>query len=234
MSRCHREQVRARCDDLSARCRHGMDARGRAWCVARVPRAHAGSHLARRTRAPARARGRRRPLSSASRWSAHLALHRTGLVTVSGPHHAEATRAVSHADRTRTRVPGRLARRAARRIHLDLHAHGSRHRDVRAPASSGCLVPLVASEERGSGVGTALAFARLHHAHEHSYRIGWRLIDVDNRSSQRTAQKTAAESTRVIGELRYRNFFGRSWSRFATDTISPETVAVRAALEHRR
>ncbi|HEV7705757.1 MAG TPA: GNAT family N-acetyltransferase [Gemmatimonadaceae bacterium] len=92
----------------------------------------------------------------------------------------------------------------------------------------------VASEERGSGVGTALAYARLHHTHEQSYRVGWRLIDVDNWSSQRGAQKTATESTRVIGELRYRSFFGRSWSHFSSDTISPETKAVRAALVHTR
>ncbi|HMI58287.1 MAG TPA: hypothetical protein VK511_09575, partial [Gemmatimonadaceae bacterium] len=92
----------------------------------------------------------------------------------------------------------------------------------------------VASEERGSGVGTALAYARLHHAHEQSFRIGWRLIDIDNWSSQRGAQKTATASTRVIGELRYRSFLGRSWSRFTFDTISPETAATRAALEHTR
>lgn len=92
----------------------------------------------------------------------------------------------------------------------------------------------VASEERGSGVGTALAYARLHHAHEQSLRIGWRLIDIDNWSSQRGAQKTATQSTRVIGELRYRSFLGRSWSHFSFDTISPETAATRAALEHSR
>jgi GNAT superfamily N-acetyltransferase len=65
----------------------------------------------------------------------------------------------------------------------------------------------VASEGRRSGVGTALAFARLHRAHEQSCRIGWRLIDIDN---------------------------GRSWSRFSSDTVSPETAATRAALEHVR
>jgi GNAT superfamily N-acetyltransferase len=92
----------------------------------------------------------------------------------------------------------------------------------------------VASEERGSGVGTALAFARLHHAHEHSYRIGWRLIDIDNWSSQRGAQKTATASTRVIGELRYNSFLGRSWSHFSSDVVSPETLATRAALEQSR
>ncbi|MDQ2768008.1 MAG: GNAT family N-acetyltransferase [Gemmatimonadota bacterium] len=92
----------------------------------------------------------------------------------------------------------------------------------------------VASEERGGGVGTALAYARLHHAHAHSFRIGWRLIDIDNWSSQRGAQKTATSSTRVVGELRYRSVLGRSWSRFSTDAISPETAATRAALEHVR
>ena len=106
---------------------------------------------------------------------------------------------------------------------LPLPADGAYHWDL-----------FVASEERGSGVGTALAYARLHHAHEQSYRVGWRLIDVDNWSSQRGAQKTATASTRVIGELRYRSVFGRSWSSFTSDTISPETKAVRAALEQGR
>ena len=88
----------------------------------------------------------------------------------------------------------------------------------------------VAPEARGSGVGTALAFARLHHAREKSYRIGWRLIDIDNVASQRGAQKTATASTRVIGELRYRNFFGRSWYRLDLGAVSPETAPARAAL----
>ena len=90
----------------------------------------------------------------------------------------------------------------------------------------------VASRERGSGVGTALAFARLHHVHQQSYRVGWRLIDIDNWSSQRGAQKTATPSTRVIGELRYVSFLGRSWCRFAPGAVSPATAATRAALEH--
>ncbi len=89
----------------------------------------------------------------------------------------------------------------------------------------------VASAERGTGLGTALAFARLHHVHEKSYRVGWRLIDIDNLASQRTAQKTASASTRVIGELRYRSVFGRSWSRFSPGAVSPETATARAALE---
>lgn len=90
----------------------------------------------------------------------------------------------------------------------------------------------VASSERSTGLGTALAFARLNHAREQSYRIGWRLIDVDNLASQRTAQKTAAASTRVIGELRYRSFLGRSWSYYAPGVVSPETEKARAALVH--
>ena len=92
----------------------------------------------------------------------------------------------------------------------------------------------VASEERGNGVGTALAYARLHRAHERAFRLGWRLIDIDNWSSQRGAQKTATASTRVVGELRYVSFLGRSWSRFSPNAISPETAATRAALEHAR
>ena len=92
----------------------------------------------------------------------------------------------------------------------------------------------VASEERGSGVGTALAYARLHYARQKSYRIGWRLIDIDNIASQRGAQKTATASTRVIGELRYRNFFGRSWYRYDPGVVSPETAPARAALKPTR
>lgn len=92
----------------------------------------------------------------------------------------------------------------------------------------------VASSERSSGLGTALAFARLHHSRGKSFRAGWRLIDTDNLASQRTAQKTAAESTRVIGEVRYVSFLGRSWSRFTPGATSPNTAKVRAALEHER
>jgi GNAT superfamily N-acetyltransferase len=92
----------------------------------------------------------------------------------------------------------------------------------------------VASEERGNGLGTALAFARLHHSRGKAFRAGWRLIDVDNLASQRTAQKTAAPSTRVVGELRYMSIFGHSWFRFTPGAASPETAKVRAALEHAR
>jgi hypothetical protein len=58
------------------------------------------------------------------------------------------------------------------------------------------------------------------------------LIDIDNLASQRTAQKTATRSTRVIGEVRYLSIFGRSWCRFSSDAVSPETASVRAALEY--
>lgn len=89
----------------------------------------------------------------------------------------------------------------------------------------------VASAERGTGLGTALAFARLHHAHNQAFCVGWRLIDIDNLASQRTAQKTASSNTRVIGELRYLSLLGRSWSRLTPGAMSPETANVRAALE---
>ncbi|MEP7086845.1 MAG: GNAT family N-acetyltransferase [Gemmatimonadota bacterium] len=88
----------------------------------------------------------------------------------------------------------------------------------------------VTSEERGSGVGTALAWERLHHSREKCYRVSWRLIDIDNLASQRGAQKTASASTRVVGELRYRNLFGRSWYCFSPGVVSPETAQARAAL----
>jgi hypothetical protein len=88
----------------------------------------------------------------------------------------------------------------------------------------------VASAERGSGLGTALAFARLHHTLEQSYRLAWRLIDVDNGASQKTAQKTASASTRVIGELRYLSVGGRSWSRFTPGVSDPAAIRVRDLL----
>lgn len=90
----------------------------------------------------------------------------------------------------------------------------------------------VASAERGTGLGTALAFARLHHAHDNKFRVGWRLIDIDNLASQRTAQKTATRSTRVIGEVRYLSIFGRSWCRFSPGAVSPESAKIRAGLEY--
>ena len=92
----------------------------------------------------------------------------------------------------------------------------------------------VASSERGNGIGTALAFQRLHHARGKSFRAGWRLIDIDNLASQRTAQKTAAPSTRVVGQVHYMSILGRSWSRFTPGAMSPRSAMVRAALEHSR
>lgn len=88
----------------------------------------------------------------------------------------------------------------------------------------------VASSERGTGLGTALAFARLQHVRDQSYRVGWRLIDVDNLASQRTAQRTSSASTRVLGEVRYRSIFGHSWYRYAPGARSPESTKARAAL----
>jgi ribosomal protein S18 acetylase RimI-like enzyme len=92
----------------------------------------------------------------------------------------------------------------------------------------------VASAERGNGLGTALAFARLHHSQARSYRLGWRLIDVDNRASQKTAQKTATASTRVLGELRYLSIGGRSWSRYTPGVSDPQAIEVRDSLARAR
>jgi GNAT superfamily N-acetyltransferase len=89
----------------------------------------------------------------------------------------------------------------------------------------------VDSAERGNGLGAALASARLHHSRKKGFRVGWRMIEIDNRASQRTAQKTSAESTRVIGEVRYMRVFGRTWSRFTPGIASPQAATVRAALE---
>ena len=87
----------------------------------------------------------------------------------------------------------------------------------------------VASAERGSGLGTALANYRLQHTRD-SYRLGWRLIDVDNGASQKTAQRTASPSTRVLGELRYLSLGGRSWSSFTPEIRDPRAIRVRDLL----
>jgi len=89
--------------------------------------------------------------------------------------------------------------------------------------------------ERSNGIGTALTFARLHHARGKGARVGWRLVDVDNLASQRTAQRAASESTRVIGEVRYVHALGRSWCNFTANAgTTPTTAKARAALEGER
>ena len=171
--------------------------------------AHTRSRLARRARAAARARHCRRPHLALPDGSANHPFAGPDWSPFLSLHVREADRRLSEAHRARPSMSRCVARRSSSRLHLDLHANGSRHGDVRArlPADATYHWDLyVVSAERGNGVGTALAFARLHHvartilsdrleAHRHRQR-----------RSQRDVQKTARPSTRVIGELRYVNF----------------------------
>ncbi len=70
------------------------------------------------------------------------------------------------------------------------------------PADAAYLYDLfVSREERGSGVGSALASARMAHARRLGFREGWRMIAPANRASFRTVEKTAGSGTRIIGEI---------------------------------
>jgi GNAT superfamily N-acetyltransferase len=93
------------------------------------------------------------------------------------------------------------------------------------PAVSLCPLPLpadaaylwdlyVVPAERSSGVGSALAGARLGVARERGYREGWRMIERSNRASLRTLVKSGG-TTRVVGEVRYVKLLSRMRSWFA-------------------
>jgi ribosomal protein S18 acetylase RimI-like enzyme len=67
--------------------------------------------------------------------------------------------------------------------------------------------------ERSSGIGSALASARLRLAGESGFREGWRMVAPTNAPSLRTVEKTAA-GTRVVGEIRFIQLLGRTYARF--------------------
>lgn len=71
----------------------------------------------------------------------------------------------------------------------------------------------VLPSERGKGVGSALARARLRKARELGFREGWRMIAVSNRASLRTIQNSSGKS-RVVGEVHFVKLFTRTHSRF--------------------
>jgi GNAT superfamily N-acetyltransferase len=71
----------------------------------------------------------------------------------------------------------------------------------------------VLPSERGKGVGSALARARLQKAHELGFREGWRMIAVSNHASLRTIQNSGGEG-RVVGEVRFVKLLSRTHSRF--------------------
>lgn len=71
----------------------------------------------------------------------------------------------------------------------------------------------VLPSERRNGVGSALARARLRRAWELGYRAGWRVIAVSNEASLRTI-KNSSGAARVVGQVRYVQLLGRTYSRF--------------------
>ena len=91
------------------------------------------------------------------------------------------------------------------------------------PDVTRCPVPLpdeavylwdlyVLPAERGRGIGSLLAAERLAIARELGYREGWRMIAPRNFASLRTLR--AGGSTRIVGEIRYRQFLGVLRARF--------------------
>jgi GNAT superfamily N-acetyltransferase len=72
--------------------------------------------------------------------------------------------------------------------------------------------------ERSSGVGSALASARIQIARQRGYREGWRMIAPENAPSLRTLAKSATH-TRKVGELRFIKILSRVYSRFTAAAI---------------
>ena len=81
----------------------------------------------------------------------------------------------------------------------------------------------VTPAERCSGVGSALASARIRTARERGFREGWRMISPTNAASLRTLEKSAA-GTRVIGQLRFIKILSRVHARFTADASDSERV----------
>jgi len=71
----------------------------------------------------------------------------------------------------------------------------------------------VIPSERGNGVGSALASARIRSARDLGFSEGWRMISPSNVASLRTLAKSA-NGTRVVGELRYVKVLSRVHARF--------------------
>lgn len=68
--------------------------------------------------------------------------------------------------------------------------------------------------ERGRGVGSALAGARLSHARDAGFTRAWRLIESGNLASMRTVEKSAADPVRVLWKATYVNVLGRASARY--------------------
>lgn len=81
----------------------------------------------------------------------------------------------------------------------------------------------VVPEERNTGVGSALAVARLRVAREHGRSEGWRMIEPANAASLRTLARSGA-GVREVGEMRYVKLLARVRARFRP---APDTGARR-------
>lgn len=73
----------------------------------------------------------------------------------------------------------------------------------------------VLPSERSSGIGTALARARLQLARELGFREGWRMVAPTNYASLRTVERSSA-GTRVIGKLKFVQLMGRTYGHFTS------------------
>lgn len=93
-----------------------------------------------------------------------------------------------------------------------------------SPEVSQCPLPLpahaaylwdlyVVPTERRSGVGSALASARLRVARERGYTEGWRMIEESNHASLRTLAKSGG-TTRVVGVMKFIKVLSRMRARF--------------------
>ena len=88
------------------------------------------------------------------------------------------------------------------------------------PADAAYLWDLyVIPSERSSGVGSALASARIRIAKNCGFSEGWRMIAPENAPSLRTLAKTA-NHTRKIGELRFIKILSRVYFRFTAAAIA--------------
>jgi ribosomal protein S18 acetylase RimI-like enzyme len=91
------------------------------------------------------------------------------------------------------------------------------------PAGAAYLWNLyVLPRERSTGIGSALALARLRLAQKRGFREGWRMVAPSNTASLRTVRKSAT-STRVVGEVRFVQLFSRAYCRFIPAAPLAET-----------
>jgi ribosomal protein S18 acetylase RimI-like enzyme len=96
---------------------------------------------------------------------------------------------------------------------------------VEFPRSAAYLWNLyVLPSERSSGIGSALAEARLRLAREQGFHEGWRMVAPSNTASLRTVQKSA-RGTRVVGEIRFVQVLNRTYSEFTPHRPDPVEVS---------